>query len=359
VDARTQRFEVSLRDGSSVLIRPIEPGDKWRLSEGLRQLSPRSRFSRFHAPVDRLTDAQLAYLTEIDYDDHMAWLALDPEEPDEPGMGVARYVRLRGEPEVAEAAVTVLDRHQGKGLGTLLFELLVRSAIAHGVRVLRNYVLASNEGMLAIFDELGATRRYEGGGAYVVDVPLPDDPDELPGTGAAEVLRASARHELPPMRMVLPPANGPTDEHGWATDRQERAMAEETVIEELSKEECYELLAAHPAHVGRIAIAGARPLILPVNYALDGEDVVFRTIPGSRFADAVSGEFVAFEVDFVHAAWHEGWSVLIRGKADVVTDEADRTRLTGLDLRPWAPGDRDLYVRVRADIVTGRRITGR
>lgn len=201
-------FEVTLRDGSQAWIRPIEPGDKWRLREGLRRLSPRSRYLRFHAPVARFSDAQLAYLTEIDYEDHMAWVALDPGAPDEPGMGVARYVRLPGEEHVAEAAVTVADAYQGRGLGSVLFEILARSAITRGVRVLRSYVLASNEGMLAIFDELGATRRPDDPGVYVVDMPLPDEPDALPATAAAEVLRASARQELPPMVGLLEPPRG-------------------------------------------------------------------------------------------------------------------------------------------------------
>lgn len=133
-------------------------------------------------------------------------------------------------------------------------------------------------------------------------------------------------------------------------------MALETRIQDLSVEDCYLLLKAHPARVGRVATAGARPVILPVNYSLDGEDIVFRTSPGSRFSEAVADAFVAFEVDDVHAAWHEGWSVLVRGKATLVEDQDERARLAELDLHPWAPGQRDLFVRVRADSVTGRRI---
>lgn len=134
-------------------------------------------------------------------------------------------------------------------------------------------------------------------------------------------------------------------------------MALESQLDELSRQECYSLLSGHPARVGRIAIAGPRPVIFPVNYALDGNDVVFRTAPGTRFAEAVADTFVAFEVDEVHAAWQEGWSVLIRGKATAVDDEEELARLRQLDLRPWAPGERDRYVRVRADTVTGRRIS--
>ncbi len=198
---------VVLRDGTRALIRPIRPDDKWRLQEGLQQLSPQSRFLRFHAPVERLTDAQLRYLTEVDGENHVAWVALDPDAPEEPGMGVARYARLADEPDVAEAAITVLDRYQGRGLGTAFLELIARSAAEHGIRTLRNYVLAENDAMLDILESLGATRVDEGDGVCRVDMELPtdpSDPDELSASTPRRVLRASA-HQRMPFRLPLPP----------------------------------------------------------------------------------------------------------------------------------------------------------
>lgn len=193
-------FDVTLRDGSRVHIRPIRPDDKQRLQDGLRRLSRQSRYLRFHAPIEELSEAQLRYLTEIDYADHMAWVAEDATDPDGRGLAVARYVRLRREPDVAEAAVTVADEHQGKGLGSILLTLLCRSAIEHGIRSLRNYVLTANEAMLRVFDELGATRVDQGDGVTRVDMPLPRDPDELLETPALRVLRASAKRRIPPFR---------------------------------------------------------------------------------------------------------------------------------------------------------------
>lgn len=192
--------EVTLRDGTRAWIRPIRPDDKDRLQEGLQRLSPESRYLRFHTGVDRLSESQLRYLTEIDYADHMAWVAVDTDRPGAPGMGVARYVRLPAEPDVAEAAVTVADEHQGKGLGSILLTVLSRSASEHGIRVLRNYVLVENEAMLRLLDELGAQRHDEGDGVYRVDMPLPADPHDLPDTPAKGVLRATARRRLPPFR---------------------------------------------------------------------------------------------------------------------------------------------------------------
>ena len=96
-----------------MLIRPIRPDDKDLLRRGMERLSEESRFRRFMRPVSELTDEQLAYFTEIDYRDHFAWAAVRADRLDE-GLGVARYVRLEGEPTVAEAAVTVADEYQAR-----------------------------------------------------------------------------------------------------------------------------------------------------------------------------------------------------------------------------------------------------
>lgn len=185
-------LRVRLRDGTRCLIRPIEPEDKDRLQRGLKLLSPRARYLRFNAHIDRLTAEQLRYLTEVDYSDHMAWVALDQDDPDGPGMGVARYIRLKDEPTVAEAAITVIDRYQGRGLGTVLLAVLGKSALEAGVTTFRNYVVASNDAMLELFEQLGATLEPAGGGLLRVDYPLPDDPDALPDTPAGRVMRQVA-----------------------------------------------------------------------------------------------------------------------------------------------------------------------
>ena len=198
-------IDVVLRDGTRAHLRPIRPDDKQRLQEGLRQLSPRSRYLRFHAPVSHLSAEQLRYLTEVDYRDHMAWVAVNPDHPEEPGMGVARYVRLAEDPAVAEAAVTVLDQYQGNGLGTLLLETLTRTGVANGIRTFRNYVLAENQPMLEIFEQLGGVQISEGAGVHRVDVALPgaaQDVEEI--SHARHVLRAAARRARPVFHWVFP-----------------------------------------------------------------------------------------------------------------------------------------------------------
>jgi RimJ/RimL family protein N-acetyltransferase len=195
---------LELRDGTRVLVRPIRPDDKDRLLAGFDELSPQSRYFRFHAPVAALDDTLLRYLTEIDYHDHMAWVAVDLDAPDNPGMGVARYIRLPAEPSVAEVAVTVVDRYQGRGLGTLLLGLLTESAVANGITTFRNYVLAENAAMLDLLDRLGAVRQELEADVYRVDLPLPEDPRELHGTPLGGVLREAARGNVPPFCLFFP-----------------------------------------------------------------------------------------------------------------------------------------------------------
>jgi nitroimidazol reductase NimA-like FMN-containing flavoprotein (pyridoxamine 5'-phosphate oxidase superfamily) len=127
--------------------------------------------------------------------------------------------------------------------------------------------------------------------------------------------------------------------------------------EELTGEECLRLLRSQ--QVGRLAIiASNEPRIYPVNYALDGEVIVFRTSPGTKL-EAADHANVTFEVDMVDVDNRSGWSVVVHGLAELVTDRhaadlADRTRRVAPE--PWAPGDRPFHVPVIPQKVTGRRI---
>ena len=205
VAARDWPVHARLRDGTAVAVRPLTPDDRAALADGFQRLSARSRFHRFHSLSERLTEQQLRYLTEIDQRDHIAIAAFG----DDRLVGVARAVRLGGEPAVAEAAVTVEDSYQGRGLGTLLLTLLAEVARANGVATFRSYVLAENAAMLDLFAQLGATRGSAGPGMYVVDFPVPDDPDTLPRTAAGRAVRAASRGDLPVLDLHLPIWDGP------------------------------------------------------------------------------------------------------------------------------------------------------
>lgn len=124
-------------------------------------------------------------------------------------------------------------------------------------------------------------------------------------------------------------------------------------LEVLDAASCWALAAAAP--VGRIAfVEGGEPVVLPVNHAVVGHRIVFRTFRGSLLHEALLREPVAFQVDGFDPATRSGWSVLVRGVADLVDDLAD---LGDLDLQPWADSvARDDWVQIRAEEVSGRRI---
>lgn len=127
-------------------------------------------------------------------------------------------------------------------------------------------------------------------------------------------------------------------------------------MEKLDRDECIKLMERHPAGVGRIALAGPRPVIFPVNFAIDRGNVVFRTDPGTKFHAAVLKAHVAFEVDWVEPTWQTGWSVVVRGQARLVTDREELDRVRRLPLLPWAEGDKGHFVSIESKLISGRRL---
>ncbi|MFE9650335.1 pyridoxamine 5'-phosphate oxidase family protein [Streptomyces sp. NPDC006365] len=127
---------------------------------------------------------------------------------------------------------------------------------------------------------------------------------------------------------------------------------------ELSTEDCWARLSTHG--VGRIAVSTATgPVIVPVNYSVVEGAVVFRTSPGTTPA-AAAGASVAFEVDHIDDALSQGWSVLVRGGAEAVTDPDAVRRLEERAYSgPWAGGERGMWVRIDPDEITGRAIVVR
>jgi nitroimidazol reductase NimA-like FMN-containing flavoprotein (pyridoxamine 5'-phosphate oxidase superfamily) len=129
-------------------------------------------------------------------------------------------------------------------------------------------------------------------------------------------------------------------------------VGDEPELHEIDVEECFELL-SH-CTVGRIAVNVDHlgPLVVPVNFVLDGDVVVFRTDEGTKLRLLEKGA-VSFEVDSIDHLHQVGWSVLVRG----VGYEADDWEVKHLDLRPWAGGAKAHWVRLIPGVVTGRRIT--
>lgn len=130
-------------------------------------------------------------------------------------------------------------------------------------------------------------------------------------------------------------------------------------LEVLEREECLSLLTTVP--VGRIGLSvNALPVVLPVNYAVDRrrERLVLRTAEGAKLRAALTGSVVAFEADHIDPFSHTGWSVLVRGSSQVLTDAAEIEEARGLPLRPWANDATDYWVSISTDLITGRRVRG-
>jgi nitroimidazol reductase NimA-like FMN-containing flavoprotein (pyridoxamine 5'-phosphate oxidase superfamily) len=136
-----------------------------------------------------------------------------------------------------------------------------------------------------------------------------------------------------------------------------RLVDDHSGIEVIPRDECLRLLGDEV--VGRVGfVAGGAPEVLPVNYVLDGDSVVFRTAAGTKL-DGVMRSPVVFEVDRVDRDRRSGWSVVVHGVAHEVTtldQPALRERLAGLPLEPWVPGDKAHVVRIVARSITGRRV---
>jgi RimJ/RimL family protein N-acetyltransferase len=173
-DAVATRFpeRVTLRDGSEVVVRPIEPGDKEKLVEGFERLSPESRYRRFLTPMNRLTPRMLRYLTEVDHHDHEALVAesADGAEP----VGVARFIRIADEPEAAEVAVAVVNHWQGRGAARALMRRLAARAVEEGVERFTATCLAENTDVLDLLGDLAPARVTESADGLVeVEIALP------------------------------------------------------------------------------------------------------------------------------------------------------------------------------------------
>jgi nitroimidazol reductase NimA-like FMN-containing flavoprotein (pyridoxamine 5'-phosphate oxidase superfamily) len=127
-------------------------------------------------------------------------------------------------------------------------------------------------------------------------------------------------------------------------------------LQHLSRADSLVLLSGES--VGRVGVSiGALPAILPVNYAMLDDGIVFRTSPGTKLTAAVQEAIVAFEVDHGDENTRTGWSVLVVGRAHRISDGDMLARARALELRPWAAGDHDHFVRISLDVVTGRRIS--
>lgn len=128
---------------------------------------------------------------------------------------------------------------------------------------------------------------------------------------------------------------------------------------ELARPECLELLAA--TGIGRIAVSVREwnhPVVRPVNYVFDepSQSVLIRSANGSKLHALLRSTHAAFEIDGTDATGHVGWSVIIVGVTEEITNAAEVQRIEGLGLESWAPSHQGHWIRIRTNTVSGRRI---
>jgi acetyltransferase len=204
----TWRVERALEDGTPFTIRPLTPDDREELRRGFGQISAQTRYLRFLGAMGELSEAMLTYLTDVDQKNHIALVATmtSPDLKTERGIGVARVIRLAGNEHVAEAAITVVDDMQHRGVGSWLAHELEYAARLAGIRTIRAEVLADNAPMRGILEGAGARPLAESGSKDTVSY------DIALGSGSAkasshvmEILRGVAQTMAASIRLLTPP----------------------------------------------------------------------------------------------------------------------------------------------------------
>ncbi len=135
-----------------------------------------------------------------------------------------------------------------------------------------------------------------------------------------------------------------------------------TEMLELDRRECLRLLAA--TGVGRVAVSVPEwdhPVIRPVSYVFDAssQSVLIRSARGSKLHALLHSPKASFEIDGIDPVARVGWSVIVHGATEEITNPAEQRRIAGLGLEPWAPGHKGHWIRIRSTMVSGRRIKER
>ncbi|WP_156250490.1 GNAT family N-acetyltransferase [Pseudactinotalea terrae] len=165
--------DVVLRDGSTMHIRPIAPDDADALQSFHRAQSAQSTYFRFFAPMEQLSTRDLERFTNVDHDQRVALVLVQPGEEHDQILAVGRFDRLEPDGDVAEVAFNVADAAQGRGLGSILLEHLAAAGREIGIRRFSADVLPSNSRMLRVFTDAGYDTSQElADGIVEVSVPI-------------------------------------------------------------------------------------------------------------------------------------------------------------------------------------------
>ena len=162
MDEDPLRFELRLRDGTPVVVRPLCAEDRPTVAEAYRRLSPESRYARFWSPTgEMIGDAMLDRLVRQDPATHVSWAVLDLSRPFT-GLGGASWWRDPPGGDEVEMSAIVLDSDHGRGIGTLLLAVLWLTALQAGAREMVGYVLPDNRKASRWLRDCGGTGTWDG-----------------------------------------------------------------------------------------------------------------------------------------------------------------------------------------------------
>ncbi len=166
--SQINHFRIAYK-GLDLLVRPLIPSDKEILKAYYSELSERTRYLRFFAVRNNLSEYQLNYFTNVDHVNHIAWGIMDETGKEHIPVGVARMVRTESQSETAEIAITVTDAYQKKGMGRMLFAIMNVIANDSNISILRHQVLSDNTFVLGWLERFGIVNQAMEDGIKIVD----------------------------------------------------------------------------------------------------------------------------------------------------------------------------------------------
>lgn len=162
----------TLQNGRQLLVRGITPEDKYHFRSGIKRLSDKSTYYRFHTPLYEMSEHDLGYFTEVDQLNHLAIGAIDLDHADKPGVAVARFIRLKHDQSKAEMAITVLDEYQKQGIGTILMNELHRLASEREIHSFIIYLHTERRKLVNWLIGLGAKIKQVSGEIVEIELPV-------------------------------------------------------------------------------------------------------------------------------------------------------------------------------------------
>ncbi|TDQ58901.1 acetyltransferase (GNAT) family protein [Actinomycetospora succinea] len=168
--------DVALSDGTTVLVRSVEPGDAEELAAGYELLSETSAYQRFFTILPHLSPQQVRFFTQVDHRDHEALGAVVPDTGH--GVGIARFIRSDTDPASAELAIVVADDWQRRGVGFQLLRRLLSRAREENVTTISAEVLSDNSAQLGLLRHFGTVDTEVSGTTTTATLRLPSNPDD-------------------------------------------------------------------------------------------------------------------------------------------------------------------------------------